>query len=171
MTWYSKADDDLNRTIQSVMSKYHKPLIDAGVSIDCLVARCEDEHPIKVRGLPALGTIKITGIRDRSLGLGDAIMTIDGEAMPSWNERRLQSLIDHELNHLELVINKKTGEVKRDDLDRPKLKIRLHDHEFGWFDLTARRFGNDSIEVSQAQGLIECARWIQEFLPGLAEVA
>lgn len=173
MTWYMKAEpaSDLVVTIGNVMKKYHSDLHDAGVRIDCLIARCEEGDPIIVRGFAALATIRITSARDRAMGMADAIMTIDGEAMPAWSEKRLQAVIDHELTHLEIAVDKKSGRPKEDDNGRPKLRIRKHDREFGWFDDTARRFGNDSVEVSQARSLLFDAKWIQEFLPGFDAAA
>lgn len=60
------------------------------------------------------------------------------------------ALIDHELYHLELVRDK-TDRLKRDYMGRPQLTIRLHDHQFGWFDAIAKRHGETSQECQQAQ--------------------
>lgn len=45
--------------------------------------------------------------------------------------------------------------MKRDDLGRPVLKIRLHDQQHGWFDEIARRHGDASIEVQQAKAFAD----------------
>jgi hypothetical protein len=37
--------------------------------------------------------------------------------------------------------NKKTGQIQLDDEGRPKLRIRPHDFEFGWFARTAELYG------------------------------
>jgi hypothetical protein len=58
-------------------------------------------------------------------------------------------LIDHELTHLA-----KKGTIF-DPLDRPKLSMRLHDHQFGWFDQIAKRHGRASIEVKQVRAFFE----------------
>jgi hypothetical protein len=42
-----------------------------------------------------------------------------------------------------------------DALDRPKLAMRKHDHQFGWFDEVAQRHGEASPEVRQARVLME----------------
>ena len=97
--------------------------------------------------------------------MGDALMILDGERLDSWTSKRLQAVIDHELRHLVLSKSKKTGQVQRDDLDRPRLKIRMHDFEFGWFARTAELYGEDSYEVSQAREIIT-AGFVQPLLPG-----
>ena len=58
-------------------------------------------------------------------------------------------MIDHELTHLA-----KKGTIF-DPLDRPKLSMRLHDHQFGWFDQIAKRHGRASIEVKQVRAFFE----------------
>jgi hypothetical protein len=74
-------------------------------------------------------------------------------------------VIDHELRHLMLAKNKKTGQIQLDDEGRPKLRIRPHDFEFGWFARTAELYGEESYEVSQAREIV-AAQFVQDFLPG-----
>ena len=170
MAWYQKADDELYNEVASVMRQYHLPLVDSGVHVDVIIARSEDTPPIVVRGIECAATVRITSTRERALGIGDAVITINGELMPTWSTRQLHAVIDHELTHLELKMDKKTGQPKVDDQDRPMLKIRLHDREFGWFDSVATRWGADSFENSQARDLIESATWVQTLLPGFEPV-
>jgi hypothetical protein len=85
--------------------------------------------------------------------------------MMAWSSKRLQAVIDHELRHLMLAKNKRTGEIQRDDEGRPKLRIRPHDFEFGWFARTAELYGEESYEVSQAREIV-AAQFVQNFLPG-----
>jgi hypothetical protein len=92
-------------------------------------------------------------------------MILDGESMIAWSSKRLQAVIDHELRHLMLAKNKRTGEIQLDDEGRPKLRIRPHDFEFGWFARTAELYGEESYEVSQAREIV-AAQFVQNFLPG-----
>jgi hypothetical protein len=85
--------------------------------------------------------------------------------MDAWTSKRLQAVIDHELRHLMLAKNKKTGQIQLDDEGRPKLRIRPHDFEFGWFARTAELYGEESYEVSQAREIV-AAQFVQNFLPG-----
>jgi hypothetical protein len=64
-----------------------------------------------------------------------------------------------------LAKNKRTGEIQLDDEGRPKLRIRPHDFEFGWFARTAELYGEESYEVSQAREIV-AAQFVQAFLPG-----
>jgi len=165
MAWYSIANEEVNLTIQKVMKENHGDLHAEGVTITALIARSEDGPALKVGGREALGYIRVTKLTERTLGLGDALMILDGESMPAWSSKRLQAVIDHELRHLMLAKSKKTGEIQRDDEGRPKLRIRPHDFEFGWFARTAELYGEESYEVSQAREIV-AAQFVQDFLPG-----
>jgi hypothetical protein len=165
MSWYSIANEEVNLTIQKVMKENHGELHAAGVTVTALIARSEEGPAIKVRGSEAAGCIRITKLAERTLGLGDALMTLDGERMDAWSSKRLQAVIDHELRHLMLAKNKKTGQIQLDDEGRPKLRIRPHDFEFGWFARTAELYGEESYEVSQAREIV-AAQFVQNFLPG-----
>jgi len=148
------------------MKENHGDLHAEGVTITAMIARSEEGPAIKVRGCEAAGCIRVTKLMERTLGLGDAVMILDGERLDAWSSKRLQAVIDHELRHLMLAKNKKTGQIQRDDEGRPKLRIRPHDFEFGWFARTAELYGEDSYEVSQAREIV-AASWVQLLLPGL----
>ena len=165
MSWYSIANEEVNLTIQKVMKENHGELHAAGVTITALIARSEEGPALKVGGKEALGCIRVTKLTERTLGLGDALMILDGESMIAWSSKRLQAVIDHELRHLMLAKNKKTGQIQLDDEGRPKLRIRPHDFEFGWFARTAELYGEESYEVSQAREIV-AAQFVQNFLPG-----
>ena len=166
MSWFSIANEEINLTIQKVMKENHGDLHAEGVTITAMIARSEEGPAIKVRGCEAAGCIRITKLMERTLGLGDAVMILDGERLDAWSSKRLQAVIDHELRHLMLAKNKKTGQIQRDDEGRPKLRIRPHDFEFGWFARTAELYGEESYEVSQAREIV-AASWVQLLLPGL----
>lgn len=166
MSWYAIATEEVNLTIMKVMEQNHPELYNEGVTITALIARSEEGPALKVGGRAALGCIRVTKLTERTLGLGDALMILDGETMPAWSSKRLQAVIDHELRHLMFAKNKKTGQIQRDDEGRPKLRIRPHDFEFGWFARTAELYGEESYEVSQAREIVS-ASWVQPLLPGL----
>lgn len=109
---------------------------------------------LKLHGVPASGIAKIIGLKDRAMGRGDAEITIDYEF---WKEASFETqcaLLDHELTHLAPITNKH-GVFKKDDLDRPKLRMRKHDFQVGWFDCIAKDHGAHSIERMQARELVE----------------
>lgn len=90
-----------------------------------------------------------------ALGVADATIVI---CRPTWvtlSQRQRDALIDHELTHLERATDKEDGTFQVDAVNRPKLKMRRHDHQFGWFDEVAQRHGEASPEVRQARRLME----------------
>jgi len=90
-------------------------------------------------------TIRLTH-RQRGQGIADAVITLDEAAWRQASEAERMALIDHELVHL-TIAKDKDGLAKSDDLGRPKLKMRLHDVQVGWFLDVARRHGNAAPEV------------------------
>lgn len=176
MTTYALASDDLKDTLTSVMDEFHPHLRDAGVNVDILLAHATTDAngdtngpALRLHGYACCATIRIVGLKDRVAGRGDAEMLVDGDRCDTWSEDQLRAIVDHELTHLELQVSDQ-GTVKRDDIDRPLLRIRKHDHQFGWFDCVARRHGKHSIEVQQAQQLTALAELRQLYLPGIPEV-
>lgn len=173
MPTYQKADGAILAELSAVMRKYHGRLADAGVTVDVLMAYASrDEngdpigHAIKHRGVVAKACIRIIGLKDRAAGRADAEMLIDGDEVDTWSEEELWALLDHELTHLELLVDRE-GNIKRDDLERPRLKLRPHDREFGWFDDVARRHRAYSFESQQAREMFEDYSFRQLYLPGM----
>ena len=93
-----------------------------------------------------MATIKINSYRDRVEGKADVTITIDGHHWDELSDAELAAVLDHELTHLELVIEE-DGSVSRDDIDRPKLRMRKHDFQIGGFNEVAKRHKADSLEV------------------------
>lgn len=145
----------------------HRDLRQAGVTVAVLIFR--GDAPLKLHGYPALATVKKTSLKDRALGMRDAIITVDGNEWPNLEPDQQRALIDHELFHLVPVsagtkweTDPETGEMKEagkeyefDDLHRPKLTIRLHDVEVGWFVRMAQKHGAASQEVKQATKIMD----------------
>lgn len=168
---YEQADEDVMDLVAEVLDKdYHKDLRTAGVTVGCLMCWSTDGPAIMHHGAPALAVIKINNLQSRLQGLPDATITIDANI---WEDRldtgsKRLALIDHELTHL-LVQWNDEGKPKLDNASRPKLKMRSHDYEFGWFVDVARRHGYNSPEVIQAQIMMEENG--QTFWPSLMESA
>lgn len=165
MSKYARANDDVAEMAAAILCKFdtHKPLLDAKVRIDYMMAYAdEDENgnptgpAIMCRGFAADGTARKIPVRDRVMGRGDCEVTVDGD----WwdNEARTDqermALLDHELHHFE-VCKDEDGKVLLDSHDRPKIKLRKHDVEFGWFKIIAQRHGPASGEQQQAKSLFE----------------
>jgi len=156
MPTYEKANDAMVELLEQTKRAHHQRLGD--VTIGMLVALApinedtgEPKGPaLKLRGVACLAVTRVVGLKLRTHGLEDAEIVIDGDRWPELSQGERVALLDHELTHLELNCDKH-GANRRDDLGRPKLKMRPHDHEFGWFDEVAERHGINSIEVRQAR--------------------
>jgi hypothetical protein len=158
---YSKAPGEVIEKARALIEKNHFDLHNNSVRIDFIFANStlnDDGVPVgpalKHNGYAALGLTRILGPKERLMERGDCEIVIDGDRWPNLSTEKQDALIDHELEHLQPKFTK-TGDVVTDDLNRPKLKLRKHDHQFGWFDNVARRHGKESIEVNQFKALCE----------------
>ena len=172
MPRYSKAPAEAEQTIERMRDRYHPQIRDAGVTITCLFAfPLTDENgdskgpALKFQGYPAQAVVKIIGLKERTDGRADAEIVVDGDNWPTLSDKEKDALIDHELEHLELKYDK-DGLLVRDDLDRPKLIIRKHDVQAGWFDSIVRRHGRASPELRQYEKFKE-VHYEQRWLPYL----
>lgn len=154
MKTYSKSPSEVAERTASLIKKFHPDLSNAGVKIDLLsVVNDEEGEPaLMLRGHVCHAIVKIVGVKDRAKGVGDAEIIIDEESYQNMKDETKDALIDHELYHLE-VVRSKHGTPKKDCQGRPKLKMRLHDVEYGWFNEIAKRHGSASIECQQATRL------------------
>lgn len=154
MKTYSKAPDVVGH-IENMVDAYHPDL--DGVTVQPLfVFDLEStEAVLKHQGYPAAAVVRITPLRDRAQGIADACIEIDRSTWLTLSPRQRDALIDHELTHLTRVLDEETESPLYDSLDRPKLAMRRHDHQFGWFDDVAQRHGEASPEVRQANRLME----------------
>lgn len=156
MKTYSQASADLLKRIERMQAEHHPDL--AKVTIGALFVFDDEktsESVLKHQGYPAAATVRITSLKDRALGIADAVIVVDRAHWGSLNAAQMNALIDHELEHLGTVLDTDTGKPKFDGMDRPKLAMRQHDHQLGWFDGVARRHGEASPEICQARQLLE----------------
>lgn len=154
MKTYSQAPD-IDTTIGKIQLKHHEDLKDVTVS-GLFVFDTETTLPcLKHQGYPAGAVVRITPLKDRALGISDATIVIDRAGWLALSQRQRDALVDHELTHLARKVDKDTGEMVFDALDRPVLKMKKHDHQYGWFDEVAQRHGEASPEVRQARRLME----------------
>lgn len=147
----------------------HKPLVDAGVKIDFIFARAakEGEMPIRLAGgTQAYGTCRINSLKNRVLGRGDAEIMLDGDWWDDAPADVQRAVLDHEITHL--AVKLKNNRAELDDIGRPRLGMRPHDVQFGWFTQVAQRHGMNSIECRQARTIMD--KWGQSYWPALCEL-
>lgn len=150
---FEDADDALKDKIRDFAWRHHPDLAEADVTFGVLLAhapRDENDDPkgpaIKHGGYAAAATIRIVKIEDRAAGMPDLLLVIDGDELPTWSDARLEAVVDHEFCHPVLVVDK-DGAIVRDDLNRPKMRMRKHDWQIGGFDEVAERHKEIAVEV------------------------
>lgn len=160
-TTYVRADAEVTQLVKNVMKSHHEGLVEVGVKVCVLMASAaKDEHgeivcpALKLHGVECAAIAKIIPYKQRAAGREDCEITIDADKWESASDPERVALIDHELCHFETSLDDE-GNVKSDDMGRPKLKTRHHDHDFGWFDCIARRHGDASYEVKQAKAFAD----------------
>lgn len=168
MPTYDKCDPSVKKLVTEIIAEFdsYEKLRTVDVKIDLLFAYAdldENDQPtnnaITHQGVKALGLCRIVNLKDRTKGLGDAEILLDGDWWKGASDEEQKALLDHELHHLGF-----TG--KMDNLGRPKLKLRKHDYQIGWFTIIAQRHGIHSQERKQAAGMMEMAG--QYFWPEVA---
>lgn len=161
---FQKAGLEVYELADRLIEEYYEGLLKVGLAIDLVFAYAqtgksgEPTGPaIMHQGYPALGLCRVLSLKDRTMGRADVEITLDGDQWPAMPPEQQAALLDHELYHIELRFNK-LGKLDTDDLGRPKVSMRKHTRQYGWFDEIARRHGNASIEVQQARGLLLSAK-------------
>ncbi len=152
---FVQAESDLHQATAELIELQFPDLHKVGLTLDILMASNEDGDAVSHNGYKALAMVKITNLEGRARGLKDAVIIIDAEAFEEMTLRQREALLHHELTHLIPVRDDKMGGFKFDDLSRPKLQIKKHDVQFGWFLATAEIYGKDSPEVFQAQRIFD----------------
>lgn len=162
MPIYENPPQEVVDLVTEVLNEHHPALRDCAATIDVLFALAktdkngdipEGAHALKLHGYPCAAVVKVNAYKLRVQGHADAEIVIDGDNWDTYSPEEQRAILDHELEHLETVSDKDGGLV-RDDLGRPKLKIRLHDHQYGWFNSIVRRHGPHALEAQQARKFV-----------------
>lgn len=171
MSTYQMAEKAVAKLVAQVMKRFHGALDDAGVTVDVLMAHARTDKngdpvgpALSLGGCACVGKIKVMSLKDRAAGRADAEMILDGDRWLEFADEVQAAIVDHELTHLELCIG--DNGLRTDDLGRPKLRLRKHDHQFGWFDEIVRRHGENSIEWEQYAQFTNVT-YQQLWLPGM----
>lgn len=152
MKTYSQAPDEICERVAARISSHYPILKQLGVRVDCVsVTETDPDAPAALthQGYAAYAVIRVTSAKERAMKRGDCEITFDEMRYMKMTDKGKDSLIDHELYHLEPKLNKHKR-VGLDENGRPKFGLRKHDFQFGWFKEIAQRHGINSIEVKQA---------------------
>ncbi len=154
MKTYSRMPDETAERVAHLLKCFHPEIVKAGVTIDLLsVATDGDTPPLKLHGVTCAAVVRGTNVKERTKGAADVEITFDEERYLAMSDPERDALIDHELEHIALKRDKKTGMVKLDCRGRPKVGMKHHDADFGWFRVIAERHGMASLECKQAANL------------------
>jgi hypothetical protein len=162
MATYERAGEDVKEMANAILCEFetHKPLLNARVTVDYLFAMPDiDEQTgepigdaITHGGYPCLGLCRKISLKDRAKGMADVEITLDKHWWESASEAEQRGLLDHELHHIAIKIDKRG--LVRDDLGRPVIQLRKHDVQVGWFKEVAARHGDSSQERLQARQIM-----------------
>lgn len=111
---------------------------------------------LKHHGIAAYAKVRAMPLSLRAHGLGDVELLIDGDRWKRIGVSTRYAILDHELTHVDLV-HDDHGRLQRDDCGRPKVTMRQHDFQVGWFFEIAERHKRASVEVQQAHQLRDLA--------------
>ena len=154
MKTYQVAPEEVTESAAAVIEKHYPEITESGLVIEYQFANSDSGPAVSVGGWPCNASIKIIGLQDRVAGRGDAIVTIDQKRWDELTEENRVALLDHELYHL-ICQREDDGAFKKDGAGRPKLKMRPHDVEVGWFKEVAIRNGEHSMEVKGARAIFD----------------
>ena len=179
---FERAPKAIEALAQHTLQKYHPECDTEGVTLDVLIARAQDKdecdcHALKKSGYPISAKTQITSLADRARGIADAKLVIDAYDWDRLSDTQKAALLDHELEHLEVARTKPTekngfdNSVKRDDLNRPKLKMRPHTWEIAGFASVAERHGQNSHEAMQFSAFRDAYGQLNMFGPNVLQIA
>lgn len=157
MKTYTTAGKELLARIGLILRRWHPKLADAGVTVSALLCAGGLKH----HGYPAHAVVKINSLKDRVEGKADCTITFDDDGYDDWPESQQAAVIDHELEHLELVTwvdGNGMTKPKRDDCGRPVLRMRPHDVEIGGFASIIDRHKEAAVE---AQAIAAAQKYVQ----------
>ena len=158
MATYQKCDKAVYDLAQQILAEFgtHTPVLEANVKIDLVFAfktgDTSDACALKCHGARALGITRRISLKDRAQGRGDVEIALDGDWWMKTTVANRRALLDHELHHIQP--DEDLRGFVLDDLNRPKITLRKHDFQFGWFNIIAERHGEASIERQQAAEIL-----------------
>lgn len=152
---YERAGGDVLSLAEDIMRTHHPELqTGPGEYPRLCILMASGAEPgrsaVVAHGYPCQATIAVIPYKQRVDKRADAEIIIDERNWLDLSEARQRALLDHEITHIEIQKDEH-GHLKTDDMGRPKLKMRLHDFDFGGFREISRRYGADAPETIAAR--------------------
>jgi hypothetical protein len=145
-TTYEKADEEEVAVMRDALRRWHPELEEVGLRVGVRGAQNPDGPALKLHGHACAATIKNVQPKDRLLMHADVVIDFDEELYGRLDEASRLAMFDHELTHVELI-RTKTGKVKTDEHDRPRLRLLHHDYEVSGFVSVIERHKEAAVEV------------------------
>lgn len=168
---FAVADVTVTELCDDIIQKFHTDLDSSAVKIDIVLAfrDPEGESPALLKeGHRVWGSSKVISLKDRVKGMGDAEITLDGDAWANMNEKSKRAILDHYLEHFS-VKRDKNGDFLFDDICRPIIKLRTPDKIVRLFHGAALRNGKSSYEASQLRSMFLSGPELLSFVPDSME--
>ncbi|MCK9279318.1 MAG: hypothetical protein M0P71_01750 [Melioribacteraceae bacterium] len=151
--------------MNGLMSSNYPELIENGVNVGLFYVvkvdkdgEVQNEACLKKDGRTCSGKISLISDLNRMTDSFDAKIVLDLNIWQRLSLEEKNALLDHELYHLYIVKNPKTGEVVTisDESSKVKLKLKKHDVVmWGFHDIIVRHgFGSQELQV--LNGISEC---------------
>lgn len=106
------------------LTKHHEHLSEARIALAWMLDVKADAD-----GHLTLGKCKKATDLDREFREFDFVILLNATAWKQFSELQRAALVDHELHHAGLVLNKKTGDPVEDERGRKVYRVRKHDLE------------------------------------------
>ena len=156
--WYCPATPEDHELLSSVIDEFYPDLAETKANIGLVLAYPDvktGKPPLMRNKLRILAKIKPNSEADRVDGKPDATITLDAshwrDIQADGDDAQARALIDHELYHLEVRRERKSGRIKTDKAGRPMFNTRPHDWEITGFAAVARRHKLAAAEVIEAR--------------------
>ena len=116
-THFYKASEDVERMAMDIIAKYHPELVNEKI------AYIFKNKPIKMKGRECNAKISKVSPQMKAICDVDFVITLSAPRWQLLNEIQHSALLDHELSHVLVTEDEKTGEEKR--------QMVCHDVEIG----------------------------------------
>lgn len=148
-THFDKNPESMTRYLPQALG-YHPDLVNCGVQVLIVDVRKinaagEFDDSVKIAGSPCAARVKVLSQKQRLLTGFDAEIMVDGHRWDDYTEESRVALLDHELNHLQ-VMRDDANKVKLDDLGRPRLGTIPDDFMLTGFLCVIERHGEAALE-------------------------
>lgn len=153
---YEVADKDAHDILGVLMEHHHDTLHDHELQIAIVgVKETGDGYALSKDSLRVLAQVRKQNDLQRLLTGFDAVIEIDVVAYGKMDPCVRAALLDHELCHLAVVLDR-YGNLKQNDDGRPKLAMVPHDAQIGVFQQCMRRHKYNAIETIVMRAVIQC---------------